>query len=434
MSRTGDELLVDFSSFLEDNWASETDGAGSTDKSTLVDTDIAEYGSDSLVGGYIRITEPAHADLYTVHRVREFDADSGGARVETPFSTQIVSGVTYEFHRHDPRKKLSAINRARLLAFPQVSRVVLDETRTGDGYSNQVPLPADMRTGPIQVWGECPIGVGQSWNFLPQTGWTAGAGSTLATYTSNSSDPVIPRRQASCSLWTITGASETTLSLTAAVLAHSLTAASLAGRRVTVGVWAYCRVANRISLRVTDDSGASNATASHQGQGWEFLTLTLNVAPANATTFTVALVASAGAADVMVAVEETYGIYGDYIPLDYSYPLSEKGVLRDGATGVLYLDEVPQRGQQLRLVGRKPLSDMGSTHAAQSVASLEIDVQNQELLFAKAARLLYTGEGLTAGQVEAQFPKITEVEGRFKEQAKNWEVRLPFSDSVKVWS
>jgi hypothetical protein len=198
-------------------------------------------------------------------------------------------------------------------------------------------------------------------------------------------------------------------------------------------VWAYCRTANRLSLRVTDDAGVHDGAASHQGLGWEFITVTFDVSPINATLFTTALVVSASTADIVVGVEDAYGIIGEQIPIEYTYALTQRGAWRDAVNGVLLLDEVPLRGQQIQLIGRRPITNMGNTHELQSTASLEVDEQMQELLFAKAARLLYIGMGLRTGQIDEQFPKILETEQRFKEMAPNWEVRLPYTDSVKVW-
>lgn len=427
--RTGEELLADFSVFLDDYWESVTDEDGSSDKSTLVDSAIANYGADTLVGGFTRILQGG--SQYDVKRVLSFDPDAASVQAEGIYTTTIPANTRYQFHKHDPRTKLSVLNKARLLAFPEVSVVVFDETRTGDGQNRKIVLPPLMRTGPVQVYGEIPLGIDQAWNFLPQTGWTAGAGSTVTEYALNTADLVLPRRQNSCRLWAVTGASATTLSLTANQLLHSVTVGTLSGRRVTVGVWTYCRVANRVNLQVIDSSGTQFSNA-HQGYGWEFLTVSFDVTPGTSI-FTVQLAASAAANDVLVGVEEVYGMLGDYIPLCYDEAMTTKGTWRDPINGQVLLDGVPDRGQQLQLIGRRLLTDMGRTATEQAEAAVEIDETTQELLFAKAARLLYVGEGLKAGQIEAQFPKITEVEGRFKEQAMNFAVRPPNVDTVKVW-
>src|SRR5665213_2564878 len=99
MSRTGDEVLVAFDEFLDDNWESVTDADGSADASTLVDSAITEYGTDTLQGGFTRITQPGHAEQYTVKRVRDFDPESGALDAEIPYSTRILTGVAYQFHR-----------------------------------------------------------------------------------------------------------------------------------------------------------------------------------------------------------------------------------------------------------------------------------------------------------------------------------------------
>jgi hypothetical protein len=431
MTRNGNQLLADFSVFLDDYWASETTSAGATDASTLVDTAIAEYGNDTLGGGYLRITDNASTNVHAIRRIKAFDPDSGECSAEVPFATAIAEGITYEFHRHDPRRKFEALNRARLLAFPVVSTVLVDESVTGDGVNATIKVPPDMRRGPIQVFGERYTSYDQSWNFMPQTGWVSSYG-TVSSYNKSNTDLVLPRNVASCVTWVISeNTSADDLLITESQLLKGVTAAALSGRRVTVGAFVYCRRPERIQFKVTD-TWDTYLSSYHRGLGWEFLTVSFDVCTSNLV-FTAGL-RSDGliTQDTLVAMEDVFGIVGDTIPQQFDYPIGIRGSYST-SSNVVELDSVPLRGQQLRLVGHRPISPLTGTHAQQSVGNMDVDEENQELLFAKAARLLFVGEGMRSGQVDEAMPKVQEIEDRYKNMKAEFGTRAPYIDQVKVW-
>lgn len=424
-------LLTGFSEFLEDIWQSATTSAGSDDGTTLVDTALLEYGTDSLKDGYIRITESGHADELEIRRVSDFDAEGAVVFFDPPLSAAIAGSISYEFHRYDPRRKFRSLNRGRLAAFPQVSIVLLNEQLTGDGFTRDFEVPTAMRTGPLQVWGETHLTTQQSWNFMPQNSWAESAG-TLSTVTRADGDIEIPRYAAECRQWAVPASTAATLTIEASGLSQGRTAANLSGRYVTIGLWAYCRTADRVTLTLTDDAGTTTSS-THGGAGWEFLTITRAITGANATLFRTRINVSSGATAVLVAVEEVYGITGHRIPLTFDEFIVQTGTLRDATQQRMLLPRSPSRGQQLRLMGRAPLTSLGTTYATQSVGTMEVDETYQELLFAKAARLLLVGEGYQTGQIQTEFPKIQEAEDRFSELESDWSTRLPYSDSVRVW-
>ena len=66
---SGCDLLVGFSKFINDYWASETTSAGSGTFNTLVDTSLARFGDDQILDFYVRITEAGSNLEYDVRRI-----------------------------------------------------------------------------------------------------------------------------------------------------------------------------------------------------------------------------------------------------------------------------------------------------------------------------------------------------------------------------
>lgn len=425
MSLTGEQLLTAFSEFLGDLWSSTTTSAGST--TTLTDSQLQEFGDRANEEAFVRFTEDSTApgNIYLVRRISRFLTDTATFAPAVPQAVE--SGKGYQIHRWDPRKKFRAIDRARILAFPQVAKVVVDETITSDGETVELPIPSAIRKGPAQVWYESPISPTVSWNILTNpelktaTGWTA-TSVTAATYERLSSDELVPKLEDSCVKLTsgASGSLNQPLGATAA--------ARYAGRRVSFGAWVYSRTATP-TVSITDDAGTSTSTA-HSGLGWQFLTVSRNVDGANATTLTPKINPLTNNA---VFVERAYFGQIDRIVVPYTNgPLVRNGIHRDDDDANLYLKRPAPRGYQYRLVGRTPVTALGTVAATQVTNTMEVTEADQDLLLATAARILLTWEGMASGDIDKLFPQIATAEARFNEMKTDWRRSYPRSGFVEI--
>lgn len=424
MSLTGAQLLVAFSQFLDDYWSSSTTSAGST--TTAVDTTLQRFGEKANEEAFLRIIEDSGTpgNLYLVRRITNFTGSTITFAPALPQS--IESGKDYEIHRWDPAKKFRALDRARILAFPQVANIVVNETLTSDGYTTEVDIPSAIRRGPAQVWVEQPLSPTVSWNLLTNphlnstTGWTA-TSVTAAVYTRTINDHVIPKLEDSCIKLT-SGASGNLSQSTSATIA-----ASMAGRRMSFGAWVYSRTAG-CTVSITDDSAASTST-THGGSGWEFLQVSRNITGANATTLTVKINPLTNNA---VYVERAFFGQVDRISLNYKTLLPRDGIHRDDDEARLYLKYAAPRGRQYRIVGRTPITSLGTDITTQNTLTTEVSEQDQDLLLATAARILLTWEGMSSGEIEKSFPMIAVAEARFTELKEDWSRRYPRAGYVQV--
>lgn len=428
MSRTGAQLLTDFSDFIGDNWASVCTSAGASDGTTLVDTLLQRYGRDLIRDGYIRVTQSG-SNQYVVRRVSNFTTST--ATLAPAFPAQVASSSAYEFHRYDPARKFAALDRARYLAYPQLAVIAFDDTVTGDGQESQFLVPSTIRKGPVQVYEEKYLSPLQGWNPLSHpaldvlTNWTA-ATLTAAIQARIDQDWLIPKYAAQfCTK--LTGAG----SYTQAVSAMSgVTAARAAGRKVTFGMWVFTLTATSVRVKITDDS-TTTYSSYHTGTGWQFLQVTKTVTNTNATTLTVGYESSTS--NTVSFVMNAMMRFGAKIGIPYPTEIPTRGLWRDDTNQEVHLTRRPKQGYQLRFIGRSPLSALGTTASTQVTATMEVDQASQELLFAKAARILFTEAGMSAGDIEKEFPKISAVEKTFAEMAPDWEYNLPYADAVDGW-
>ena len=417
MSIDGQSLLHDFSDFLDDLWESETTAAGST--TTLEDALTADrFGREGMTGGYLRVREGA-----ALNEVRRVDSFTGGvATVIDPFSVAIASGISYEYHRYDPKRKFAALDRARVLAFPQLAVIQIDDTVTADGQNTEVAIPSTMRKGPMQVWAEDPLDPSVSWQLLTNgamtstAGWTA-SGLTAAAYTRQPYDPLIPKLEETCLKLSGNGTLTQDLSAYASIAA---------GRDMAAAMWVYSRTTG-LTLSITDDSGPTASTA-HSGRGWERLHVAKAVSATNTATLTVSLATSA---NITVYVERAHAGFLKTIPLSFPHYVTRDGVQRDSETQKVYLAGKVNRGLQLRFVGRSMLTALGEDLTAQTTRSMEVDELSEDLLFATAARILLSWEGWTAEAVSA-LPKIQMAAARWKEQVETARVKPPRVDWIVV--
>lgn len=428
MSLTGAQLLAGFSDFIGDYWSSTTTSAGASDGSTLVDTALQRFGRDGLIDGYIRLT----SGTYTLQHRRVSNFTTSTATVAPVFGGQVASGVTYQFHRYDPDRKFAALDRARSLAYPQLAVVTMDDTLTGDGFERQLLIPSAIRKGPVQAYEEVRTSPQEGWNLVTNgamtslTGWTATT-VTAAVYTRFNEDRIIPKYgQQTCIK--LSGSAGT---LRQTVSSMRITAAQAAGRQVTFGMWVFCRTSGSVKVQIIDDTATVQSAAFHRGLGWEFLQVSTSIVNTNATTLTVGVITNT-ANTVAYCMDALFRL-GPKIGIRYPKVLTTRGLWRDDTNQEIHLNRPVAAGHNVRLIGRTPLTSLGTTPASQITNSMEVDVYSAELLYAKAAHILFVDAGMSAGRIEKEFPKIQEVESRFAQMAPDWEYNLPYSDSIEGW-
>lgn len=426
MALTGNQLIVALSQFIGDYWASTTTSNGASDGSTVIDTALQRFGDQAKDNAYVRLLTDSSptGNLNAVRRVASGVTNS--LTVTPAFPQEVTSSVSYELHRYDPATKFRALDRARILAFPQVAKIVEDETLTSDGLTTEILIPASIRRGPAQVWVEFPLPPTIRWNVAPNqyvqdtSSLSTTSGAVIATYSRRTNDLIIPKMNTTCVQIT-SGASGTVY--------QSLAAASMAGRQCSFGCWIYSRDTTA-TVFITDDSGTTSSSA-HGGNGWQFLQVQKHISGSNATTLKFGI--TPGTNNVMYTERWFFGDVPN-ISLEFvAGPIPRRGVYRDDSHAILMLQHPAARGYQYRLVGRAPITALGTDTTTQTANTMEVSEVDQDLLLATAARLLFTWEGMATGEIDQSMPYIKEVEDRFVEMQEDWKRRYPRAGFIEGW-
>lgn len=420
-TKTGAELLTGLGEFLDDDHDSTTTAVGNAGGTTLTDTSQSDFGERAMVDGWILITSGTNDG--EIRRVTENDG-SDSITVAPAFTAQVATSVTYEFHRWDPSAKLKALDRARFSGFPYISTVVEDATSIGDNYQRKFSFAGTLKAGPYTCWQERELGVRHTWNVLKNpigdtlTGWTlTGAGAVASIYQGGDFDRVIPKYTTTCTSITVPD-SQTVFYSQSAGSFTGLTAAGAAGRKLTFGMWVYSRAADRVHLRLADDGGNTEG-AAHQGRGWEYLEVQHEVNHhVNVTTLDAILVVSSGDA-FTIFWNHTWLVLGE-VPDMYPHQIAPIHVQRDGSQQVVYLDEAPIRGLQLKLVGRGHLSALGES----LTATMEVDDGMAETLYAYAAQVMFKDISLASEDSAELAGKIQTVLSRLRDNKADFDSEL----------
>lgn len=434
MSLTGSQLLSGLSAFIDDVTLLNltTSAAGTTGGDTLVDSDLGAWDDDFFVDWWVRITSAtAPTNQYTYRRVVKFESVSGQLEVRPAFPAQVAASITYELHRYDPAKKFSALDAARFTAYPDLATIVYDDTLCGDGISKSFDIPAGMRRGPAYALLEQAAPPEPDWNHIPSprgdsvSGWTASS-LTLTTYDRPEHDTIIPKYDYTCAKFTVAGSTNGTATLVVGSMVNGITATASAGRRVTFGMWVWCETADRISLKILDDSGTLATSSFHQGKGWELLTIEGVVSPTNATTLSARLDVSSASAAVVGFWNRAWFYLGDASRIRDIYAGdSPRRVRRDDTTNRIYFEFPPGRGQQIRLVGTDHLSALGSTVATQVTNTMEVDEATAEVLYAEAAKVLFNRLRLNLSDFSEVNARIATAEQMRGDLSRSWRMSLP---------
>lgn len=434
MALTGEELLTGLSTFMGDLWTSAATSSGASDSTSLIDTAARRFGDDTLRGFFIRITQ-ADTNLNLVRRITRNESATGTITFAPAVAEVTITSDTYQIHRYDPSTKFNALDKAGYRAWPEVAQVIFDDTTTADGVSSEYSIPTTIRRGPGFVFSETPSTRSVSWNFLTSpdndstTGWTT-SNLTAAVVSSNDYDLLVPKYGNSATKLQVAASTAGTYSQTVASMVN-VTAADAASRRVTEGVWVCAWAASRITLLLIDDSGTVATSSTHQGRGWELLTVSGNIMGNNATTLTLRLSVSSGAA-ITLYVNGSWMYYGDTQRITDIYWRRYLGrIRRDGTTQSVMLNVIPMRGHQLRFVGRAPLSILGTAALTQGTNTKEIDAPTAEILYAEAATYLYENELLNAAMPAELAARITMAIKRKEEAGISWGFNLPANAGIR---
>lgn len=428
-TKTGAELLTGLGEFLDDDHSSTTTAAGNAGGTTLTDSSQSDFGERAMVDGWILITSGTNDG--EIRRVTENDGNDS-ITVAPAFTAQVATSVTYEFHRWNPSAKLKALDRARFAGFPHISTVVEDATAIGDNYQRRFSFAGTLKAGPYTCWQERELGTSHTWNVLKNpegtslTGWAlTGAGATASIYQGGDFDRVIPKYTTTCTRITVPDSTGVFYSQSSGTF-NNLTAASAAGRKLTFGMWVYSRAASRVHLRLADDDGNTEGT-THQGRGWEYLEVSHELNHhVNDVTLDAILVVTSGDAFTLFW-NHAWLVLGE-VPDMYPWQLTPIHVQRDGSQQVVYLDEAPIRGLQLKLIGRGHLSALNES----LTATMEVDDGMAETLYAYAAQVMFSDTSLSSEDSAELASKIQTVLGRLRANKADFDSELASPPGMKT--
>jgi len=237
-----------------------TTSNGATDGSTLIDSGLRNLAGgredDAFEGWYVLITASGDASG-EIRRILLTRQNTNTITLQETFSTQIVSGDTYELHRNDPTLKHNAINRG------------IEE------LSSQVPLPLRDETLVVD-------NLLTNWDFetfatSAFTGWSSVATPTLTQNTS-----LVIHGDGAASIAATTGTEG--MSQTVTINANEVT-----NKQVTFECWVYATVADAVRIRILWGSGSYESHDYHTGADqWELQSIQVTV-PTSATEITAIL-------------------------------------------------------------------------------------------------------------------------------------------------
>ena len=355
--QTGEQLLGIFNSITEDV-LSGTASAGAQNSLTDDGYTIAQFGKMDLAGRWLRMTSGTgnigHSRVIVSN-------DAGEVEVRGQFPAAIANGATWEIHRWQPDSKLRAIDRARLAAFPLLCVIVEDTSLYADGEQELWPIPVTIRSGPFTVRSEARENYDDRANIIEDDGWTAPDG-VLAVRDSNS-DLVIPRSDTAYRA-----------SLGAGEAMTQDVAVDCSGRRVAAWGWVYCEDADaNVKLGVGD-----SRSLAHPGGGWAYMTVEHVAAEAMpAVTVNAERAATVWVESVRAGLGMAKSMrLGGYV---------QHSVIRDASGAMLRLEDAPERGRQLYLRGRYPLSAV----AGDPANHMEIDEAGAHMLCTLAVEELF---------------------------------------------
>lgn len=438
MSLTGAELLTGFSKFLNDHWSGTTTSAGLSDGTTLVDTALGRFGDGRLVGYYLRPEDATNQ--YDIRRVTDFTASSGTCEVRPAFDAQTASGEDYGLHKYDPEKKFEALDEATFDVADELYQLVYNDTITSDGISRVYTVPSAISVGPQWAMPEEPVTADSFWNFLSDPrgdstdNWTTSS-VTASTVSRDDNDLLVPKYDETCTKLVVAASTAATYTQTVANMTNSASASDAADREMTFGAWVYCTEGSKIRVRILDDNGTVATSGFHGGEGWELLTVSGTIAGDNSTTLSAQFVIDSTANASTTYWNRGWFYYGDAERITNIYREDRALQLRrDDTTQTITLQSRVPRGYQIRLVGKDTLSLLGTTAATQVTNTMEVSAATAQLLYARAAEILFIKEGINTENVPQVIQRINIVRERFPRLRNSWAQEHEQKTMVGPWS
>lgn len=437
----GNELLAGLSKYIGD--ADFPEGSVSTavgTTTTLVDTLLERYGDDYLTDRYLRITANVAGNQYLVRRVSDFDTATGTLTVAPAFPGTTGISTSYELHRYSPSEKFSALDEARISAYPALGLLVVDDTTTGDGVQRVFDIPASIRRGPVEAFEEVPVAVGQNWNYAGDpfgeqiTKFTA-TGCTPSLKAWDGQDFVVPKyMDSNATRLSVAASTPATYVQVVANMNNGITAATVAGRWMTHAKWVYCTTPNTVRLGLQDDNGIIYG-AFHQGGGWELIYVEKLIYGANATTLSTILDIASTLVPAVYFWQHEWLYFGEPEKVVESWtaiPIPVGGTDRDDRVQQVALGRVP-RGRQIRFKGRSPLQSLGTDEFAQATNTMDIDEFEAQILYAEAAKVLFR-RGILSSSAMAELAGPAQVnEAALVELKQKWAQSTSSPQMRSMW-
>ena len=434
MALAGSALLTGLSQFMGDDYDNVT-SATSTDGTTVVKTHLSAFGEDYFRGYYVRITQSG-TNQYHIRRVKSFASASGTLTVDPAFPGVPQDGDAFELHKYEPSRKFTALDEARLRAYPFLSQLTFDETLTGDGYTSEFDIPSNIRKGPVYAFIENPLGTHEQWNYLSDpdfdstSNWTASS-VTASVFNQDSSNIVIPKTSNVATKLVVAASTAGTYSQVVANMANSITAAKAAGQKMTFAVWIYSRVASKIRIQLIDDSSTTSSDY-HQGSGWELISLDKNIVGNSSSLLTARIDIANNSTTFTGYLDRGWLYLGDKGRVHDVYSTEANGrVRRDDTTKKIIFDLVPPSRRQIRLVGREPLSALGTTRASQVTNTMEVDEPAAQLLYAHAAQIIFERDGIYADIPEEIRTRLQIMQARAAQYEVKWPYTMPSGAKIQ---
>ncbi len=324
---------------------------GATDGSTIVDSGLRNLAGgrddDAFEGWYVLVTSGDAAG--EIKRILQSRQANNTLTLQTAFSVQIASSVTYELHRQDPTLKHNAINRG------------IEE------LSYQVPLP--LRDETIVVDNAL-----TNWDFetfasSAFTGWSSTGGSP--TLTQNTS--IVMHGDGAASI----AASGATQGLSQSL---TINTNEVTNKQVTFECWVYATVADAVRIRILWGSGSYESHDHHSGSDqWELQSIQVTV-PTSATEITAVLEVTTGNTGIFDAAWlSVQHLYKYTIPSNMvtgpNYVSQQLDRFNPSGTYVPVIRGTgPETGRILRLEGKgvltRPSSDTATIEAGEPYTNI----------------------------------------------------------------
>jgi len=279
-----------------EEWSTSQDIATTTAvrASTLRDAGYDDYGAaasgdDVFQGQYIYIKGTNNA--LVTRRIKSYDASSGEITVTGAALANESGSQTFEIHKVHPSRIHNALNAARFTAYPYLYQPEIDETLFTGQQQHNYDLPSNIIDKPHMIKLIEPLSAQQHpENLLSNGGFEDGVTSWTA---SNLTAAAESSENAPTNVGVLMGSGSakiTSTASTAGTLLQSISSPTThAGLKLNLSVWVYCLTASRVTARIKVDSSNNDGSGdrgTHQGKGWQKLSVSVDLEPSNPASFT----------------------------------------------------------------------------------------------------------------------------------------------------